>query len=264
MVDSTHFFEKFQPTHYDIYLDIDRSAKHFAGVTTIKGNASAAEIALHQKFLNVTSVQADGQAVPFSFSDRQEAINIKLPHPGNVELKVAYDAKLTDTMMGIYPSYYMLDGQKHQLIGTQFETTAARQAFPGIDEPEAKATFSLAIKYDEHPGETIIANMPEDHVENGVHYFKETVKMSTYLVAFAFGGEAQPHDYARALADGGLLALVATLGLAQGAHEAAPALAPAQMAAAAATPTMRTAHFFPFPVFFFFSGFFSGALGAAP
>ena len=81
MVDSTHFFEKFQPTHYDIYLDIDRSAKHFAGVTTIKGNASAAEIALHQKFLNVTSVQADGQAVPFSFSDRQEAINIKLPHP---------------------------------------------------------------------------------------------------------------------------------------------------------------------------------------
>lgn len=57
----------------------------------------------------------------------------------------------------------------------------------GIDEPEAKATFSLAIKYDEQPGETIIANMPEDHVENGVHYFQETVKMSTYLVAFAFG-----------------------------------------------------------------------------
>ena len=187
MADSTRFYEKFQPDHYDIYLDIDRAAKNFKGVTTIKGNAVDSKIALHQKFLNVTSVQADGQAVPFSFSDRQEAINIKLPHPGNVELKVVYDAKLTDTMMGIYPSYYMLDGQKHQLIGTQFETTAARQAFPGIDEPEAKATFSLAIKYDEHPGETIIANMPEDHVENGVHYFKETVKMSTYLVAFAFG-----------------------------------------------------------------------------
>lgn len=104
-----------------------------------------------------------------------------------MELKVVYDAKLTDTMMGIYPSYYTVAGQKKQLIGTQFETTAARQAFPGIDEPEAKATFSLAIKYDEQPGETIIANMPEDHVENGVHYFQETVKMSTYLVAFAFG-----------------------------------------------------------------------------
>ena len=187
MVDSTRFYEKFQPVHYDIYLDIDRAAKHFKGITTIKGNAVDTKIALHQKFLNVASVQADGQNVPFSFSDRQEAIQLELPHSGDVELKVVYDAKLTDTMMGIYPSYYTVAGQKKQLIGTQFETAAARQAFPGIDEPEAKATFSLAIKYDEQPGETIIANMPEDHVENGVHYFQETVKMSTYLVAFAFG-----------------------------------------------------------------------------
>lgn len=187
MADSTRFYEKFQPVHYDIYLDIDRAAKHFKGIATIKGNAVDTKIALHQKFLNVASVQADGQDVPFSFSDRQEAIQLELPHSGDVELKVVYDAKLTDTMMGIYPSYYTVAGQKKQLIGTQFETTAARQAFPGIDEPEAKATFSLAIKYDEQPGETIIANMPEDHVENGVHYFQETVKMSTYLVAFAFG-----------------------------------------------------------------------------
>lgn len=187
MADSTRFYEKFQPVHYDIYLDIDRAAKHFKGITTIKGNAVDTKIALHQKFLNVASVQADGQDVPFSFSDHQEAIQLELPYSGDVELKVVYDAKLTDTMMGIYPSYYTVAGQKKQLIGTQFETTAARQAFPGIDEPEAKATFSLAIKYDEQPGETIIANMPEDHVENGVHYFQETVKMSTYLVAFAFG-----------------------------------------------------------------------------
>ena len=38
-------------------------------------------------------------------------------------------------------------------------------------------------------------------------------------VAFAFGGEALPADYARAIADGGLLALLASLGLAQPAHE---------------------------------------------
>lgn len=44
-------------------------------------------------------------------------------------------------------------------------------------------------------------------------------------VAFAFGGEARPQDYARALADGSLLALIATLGLAQFSHETTPALA---------------------------------------
>jgi hypothetical protein len=44
-------------------------------------------------------------------------------------------------------------------------------------------------------------------------------------VAFAFGGEASPVDYARAIADAGLLALIASLGLAQFSHETTPALA---------------------------------------
>jgi 4-amino-4-deoxy-L-arabinose transferase-like glycosyltransferase len=44
-------------------------------------------------------------------------------------------------------------------------------------------------------------------------------------VPFAFGGEANPTDYARAMADGGLLALIACLGLAQLSHETTPALA---------------------------------------
>jgi hypothetical protein len=41
-------------------------------------------------------------------------------------------------------------------------------------------------------------------------------------VPFAFGGEAQPTDYARAMADGGLLAMIAMLGLAQLSHETTP------------------------------------------
>ncbi len=44
-------------------------------------------------------------------------------------------------------------------------------------------------------------------------------------VSFAFGGEAEPKDYARAMADGGLLAFIACLGLAQLAHETTPASA---------------------------------------
>ena len=44
-------------------------------------------------------------------------------------------------------------------------------------------------------------------------------------VAFAFGGEALPSDYARAIADGGLLAFIACLGLAQLSHETTPSLA---------------------------------------
>lgn len=44
-------------------------------------------------------------------------------------------------------------------------------------------------------------------------------------VAFAFGGEAEPVNYARAIADGALLALMASLGLLQLGHETTPELA---------------------------------------
>ncbi|HJG50087.1 MAG TPA: M1 family metallopeptidase, partial [Limosilactobacillus ingluviei] len=179
--------DRFVPAHYDLYLDINRAAKSIQGRTTVTGEAKAAHIALNQKFLNVTAVSVDGVAVPFDLDAEKETLEIDLPTAGTVTVVIDYNTRLTDTMMGIYPSYYQVDGQKKQLIGTQFETTFARQAFPCVDEPAAKATFALAIKYDEQPGETIIANMPEDHETAGVHYFQPTVKMSTYLVAFAFG-----------------------------------------------------------------------------
>ncbi|MGD9774214.1 hypothetical protein [Diaphorobacter sp.] len=51
----------------------------------------------------------------------------------------------------------------------------------------------------------------------GVYYLARSP--GAQPVAFAFGGEAQPADYARALADAGLLALIACLGLAQLSHE---------------------------------------------
>jgi 4-amino-4-deoxy-L-arabinose transferase-like glycosyltransferase len=67
-------------------------------------------------------------------------------------------------------------------------------------------------------------------------------------VSFAFGGEAKPTDYARAMADAGLLALVACLGLAQLSHETTPDLARLAMvsamlysAATLAQTDMRTA-----------------------
>lgn len=187
MAEITHFYETFQPTQYDVYLDVNRETKQIAGKTSITGEAKTQTVSIHQKGLVVASVQADGKDVSFTTDDKADAIRIDLSQTGEVKLTITYKAPLTDSMMGIYPSYYEVNGEKKQIIGTQFETNFARQAFPCVDEPEAKATFDLAIKFDEHEGETIISNMPEARVENGVHYFDTTVRMSTYLVAFAFG-----------------------------------------------------------------------------
>lgn len=187
MTQTGHLYETFQPEHYDLNIDINRAKKLIAGTSTITGVATEQTIAVNQKYLTIESITMDNQELTFEVDDAAELVRINLPRTGKVTVLIAYSAKLTDTMMGIYPSYYELNGKRQEIIGTQFETTAARQAFPSVDEPEAKATFDLAIKFDEKPGETILANMPEVRVEDGVHYFDTTKRMSTYLIAFAFG-----------------------------------------------------------------------------
>ncbi|MBW1606023.1 M1 family metallopeptidase, partial [Lactobacillus sp. Sy-1] len=187
MTEFKRLYPVLQPDHYDLLINVDRGKKLITGKTTVTANAKQTSVAVHQKGLSVSAVSVDGDAVDFSVDNDAELINFALPATGKTTFTIEYTAPLTDTMMGIYPSYYEVDGVKKQLVGTQFETNFARQAFPCVDEPEAKATFSLAIKYDEQPGETVISNMPEVKEEDGVHYFQETVKMSTYLVAFGFG-----------------------------------------------------------------------------
>ena len=87
-------------------------------------------------------------------------------------------------------------------------------------------------------------------------------------VAFAFGGEASPTDYARAIADAGLLALIACLGLAQLSHETTPAVAQLGFAsllfyALAASPYRRATLLFG-PVLGLLAGMAGLALSGAP
>lgn len=57
MTESKRFYDIFQPTHYAVYLDIDRAKKTIQGVTTIAGTAQAQTIQIHQKDLVVEAVQ---------------------------------------------------------------------------------------------------------------------------------------------------------------------------------------------------------------
>lgn len=180
-------YESFQPTHYDVFWDINRQTKQIQGTSTITGQAQQVRIGIHEKNLTITAVTVNRQPVSFIIDQSAECLEVLLTHSGEATIKIDFTAPLTDTMSGIYPSYYMLDGQQQQIVSTQFEPVSAREAFPCIDEPEAKATFDLAIKFDERPGETVISNMPERSCLGGVHRFDTSKKMSTYLLAFALG-----------------------------------------------------------------------------
>ena len=60
-----------------------------------------------------------------------------------------------------------------------------------MDEPEAKATFDLSLRFDQAEGELALSNMPEIDVENrketGIWKFETTPRMSSYLLAFVAG-----------------------------------------------------------------------------
>ena len=61
MTVATHFYQLFQPEHSNLYLDINRETKKIYAKTTITGDAKQTEIAVHQKYLTVIAVQADGK-----------------------------------------------------------------------------------------------------------------------------------------------------------------------------------------------------------
>lgn len=186
-----HFITQFVPEHYDLFLDLSRETKTFSGKVTITGQAKTDRISLHQKDLEIASVEVAGQARPFTVDHDNEALHIELDEAGQVELVIAFSGKITDNMTGIYPSYYTVDGVKKEVLSTQFESHFAREAFPCVDEPEAKATFDLALRFDQVAGELALSNMPETDVENrketGIWKFETTPRMSSYLLAFVAG-----------------------------------------------------------------------------
>ena len=186
-----HFIDTFVPDNYNLFLDIDRKAKQFEGKVLIKGEALQTTISLHQKDLQIKTVSLAGKSLSFEVDNAQEALHINLPELGEILLEVHFSGYITDNMTGMYPSYYVIDGQKKEIISTQFESHFAREVFPSVDEPEAKATFDLSIRFDQEEGDVVLANMPEMDVDKrkatGIWTFATSPRMSSYLLAFAIG-----------------------------------------------------------------------------
>ncbi|WP_024783445.1 M1 family metallopeptidase [Streptococcus mutans] len=186
-----HLIEKFVPENYNIFLDINRQKKFFSGNVAINGEALDNVISFHQKDLTIHSVLLDNNELTYHIDNENEAVRIELPETGSMTLVLEFSGKITDNMTGIYPSYYTVKNIKKEIISTQFESHFAREVFPSIDEPEAKATFDLALKFDQEEGDIALSNMPEINAnrrqETGVWTFETTPRMSSYLLAFALG-----------------------------------------------------------------------------
>ncbi|HJW49337.1 MAG TPA: M1 family aminopeptidase, partial [Candidatus Limnocylindria bacterium] len=101
-------------------------------------------------------------------------------------LEISWIGGIRESLRGLYRS---LRGEE-RYAATQFEAADARRAFPCFDEPEFKARFAVELI---HPaGNAAIANMPITSPEplderRTRTIFRETPKISTYLVAFTVG-----------------------------------------------------------------------------
>src|SRR5205823_9245872 len=111
--------------------------------------------------------------------------------PGEWRLRLAFTGVLNDRLHGFYRSTYKdAAGVSHTIAATQFESTDARRGFPCWDEPAFKAVFSVTLVVPD--GLAAVSNTgvsSETPVEPGRRAvtFADTIRMSTYLVAFVVG-----------------------------------------------------------------------------
>ena len=183
--------DTFTPNHYNLTLDLTRAEeKEFSGTVIISGDSTSESILLHSKGLTIQSATIDNQPADVSFGEFDELIlsqpNLK---NGNHTIRIDFSGTITDAMHGLYPCYFTHDGVKKQLFATQFESHHAREVFPCVDEPAAKAEYDLTLVT--RTGITVLGNMPVKYEEeNGnslTTTFEKTPRMSSYLLAFVIG-----------------------------------------------------------------------------
>ncbi|NLA42809.1 M1 family metallopeptidase [Candidatus Saccharibacteria bacterium] len=183
--------ESFTPKHYDLSLTLNREERFFNGTVVITGEFKGKDyLPLHSKQLEITSATINGEPADVATSDHDELhLNNDNLKPGDQIITLQFNGKITDAMHGLYPCYFEVDGKKQELLATQFESHHAREVFPCIDEPAAKATFDLTLTTEE--GVTVLGNMPIEwqraEPEGLVTKFETSPKMSSYLLAWVVG-----------------------------------------------------------------------------
>ncbi len=189
------------PQRYEIRLSPDLAAFNFSGEQTVfviirepvtEILLNACDLSIH----TVTAISEQGATLEgkTTLDEANERVKTSFPRmlsPGPWQLRLTFSGMLNAKLHGFYRSAYEIDGEKKSLAATQFEATHARQAFPCWDEPAFKAVFQITLVIDE--ALTAISNtaiareirLPGTGKKKVV--FSDTIKMSTYLVAFIVG-----------------------------------------------------------------------------
>ncbi|MDE3043965.1 MAG: hypothetical protein KGJ10_03975, partial [Acidobacteriota bacterium] len=158
---------------------------HAIVVNAIELDVERATLRVGERAMTSRAPELDAQFETATFTFDEELA------PGAATLSVAFHGVLNDQLRGFYRSTFTDgQGQEHVIATTQFATTDARRAFPCWDDPAVKATYQVTLEVPEELA--AFANTHEiSSTPLGDGYrevvFAESMKMSTYLVAFVVG-----------------------------------------------------------------------------
>jgi puromycin-sensitive aminopeptidase len=190
------------PERYEIRLAPDLASASFTGEETIfiQIHEAVHEIRLNAAELELKSVAIEGPDgvsleghVALDEENEQAVLNFgKSLSPARWQLRIRFAGTLNDKLHGFYRSKYKdNNGQEKPLAATQFESTDARRAFPCWDEPAFKAVFQPTLLVDQEltaiSNTRVVRETPLPEAGKKEVVFADSIKMSTYLVAFIVG-----------------------------------------------------------------------------
>ena len=165
----------FEPEKYVLDLEIDKKEKTIGGIVKVSGEVKKEVVKFHAVGLEISDVLVDGAKVRFHADG--EILEVYELALGKTEIIIYYNGHLNENMEGAYLSSYEHEGHTETIVATQFESHYAREAFPCIDEPAAKAVFVLNLDV---PSD-------DDLILTNVGLGQPTPRMSTYLLAWVIG-----------------------------------------------------------------------------
>ncbi len=162
----------------------------FRSTTTVVFDALAgADTVIDLAADTVHSATLNGRDLDISGYDESTGI----PLPGLAEHNVVVvdaECRYSNTGEGLHRFVDPVDAGVY--LYSQFETADAKRMFACFDQPDLKATFALSVSA---PADwQVVSNAAAESVEDNVHSFGTTPRMSTYLVALIAGPYARWDD----------------------------------------------------------------------
>lgn len=184
--------KNFSPKSYQVHLDVTHRS-------VVKGNlylegvlvAPSNTIRLHSSGLSIHNVRVNNLQCSFKAGTNNDEliISAKDKFTSSVVIEIEYTFTYSNSLNGLYKTDYKVGNVTKHILVSQCESHFAREIFPCIDEPEAKATFRTIITHDKSV--TALSNTQlEQSTENSssvTSSFMQTPLMSTYLFAVVVG-----------------------------------------------------------------------------